>query len=188
MSFGRIILLGVGGLAVLLAAFLVVRLAVEGGRTHLAMTQEVAAPPADVFPYLVEPDLLRTWLEGFQKSEAPPGLTVGVGVRSRDHFIIGGRTVVLETTIVEFQKPQLLVVETNHPDAISRVTYRITPGAKGSLVSLEMESRYARLWIRLLEPFVRPSIQAMNRRSLEALARELSARKTRDDRKTPATR
>lgn len=60
MSLGRMLLLGVGGLVLLVAVSLVVRLAVAGGRTRLAMTQEVAAPPEDVFPYLVEPDLLRT--------------------------------------------------------------------------------------------------------------------------------
>ena len=45
---------------------------------------EIGAPPATVFPWLVDPDRLARWISGFVGSEPIGSGEVRVGSRSRD--------------------------------------------------------------------------------------------------------
>ncbi len=71
---------------------------------------EIGAPPATVFPWLVEPDRLSRWISGFIGSEPIGSGEVRVGSRSRDIIEAEGRRIEVETEIVELRPGERLAV------------------------------------------------------------------------------
>ena len=76
---------------------------------------EIGAPPATVFPWLVEPDRLARWISGFVGSEPIGSPEVRVGSRSRDIIDAEGRRIEVETEIVEVRPGERLAVRITSP-------------------------------------------------------------------------
>lgn len=89
---------------------------------------EIGAPPATVFPWLVEPDRLSRWISGFIGSEPIGSGEVRVGSRSHDTIEAEGRRFEVETEIVELQPGK-------------RVAFRITSDSHDQTDSYALDAR-----------------------------------------------
>ena len=89
---------------------------------------EIGAPPATVFPWLVDPDRLARWISGFVGSEPIGSGEVRVGSRSRDIIEAEGRRLELETEIIELLPGERLAV-------------RITSSGRDQFDSYDLDAR-----------------------------------------------
>ncbi len=137
---------------------------------------EIGAPPAAVFPWLVDPDRLAKWISGFIASEPIGSGEVRVGSRSRDTIEAEGRRFELETEIVGLRPAEHLAVRISSPaggfdqedsydlaarDGVTELTYRSEMRMRGLM--------------RLLTPLITPRIRARAANDLATLKREVEA-------------
>ena len=135
---------------------------------------EIGAPPATVFPWLVEPDRLSRWISGFIGSEPIGSGEVRVGSRSHDTIEAEGRRFEVETEIVELEPGK-------------RVAFRITSDSHDQTDSYALDARDGateltyrsdmrlRGLTRLLSPLVASQLRARAEKDLATLKREVEA-------------
>lgn len=131
---------------------------------------EIAAPPGEVFPFLIEPDRLRHWIGGFVELRPLTSGAVGVGTRSIDVFTEGGREIRMETEILTFEPGHLLEVAIAMPGMKAVSAYRLTGTARTAVAHTQTVT--FRGFVRLMAPFIGGSLR---RRMAADLARLKSA-------------
>ncbi len=131
---------------------------------------EIAAPPGEVFPFLVEPDRLRRWVGGFVESRPLTSGKIGVGSRSIDVFTERGREIRMETEILKFEPGRVLEVAIVMPGMKAVSAYRLTGGASTVVTHTQIVTLGGLM--RLMTPFVGSSLR---RRLAADLARLKSA-------------
>ncbi len=99
--------------------------------THITTAIDIVASPREVFPWLIEPDLLARWIGGFVSSEAITEGPTGLGSRSRDVLEVNGRRVVIETEITEFVADRRLSVHIRSDTHESDDRYDLEPVGSG---------------------------------------------------------
>jgi uncharacterized protein YndB with AHSA1/START domain len=94
-------------------------------------TVVVARPPAEVFPYLVEPDLMQRWIGGLIEF-TPLDDSPRVGARSRQRVEQAGRTWDVESEIVELVPNQRLAARATSSAFASTLSYALEPVPEGT--------------------------------------------------------
>jgi carbon monoxide dehydrogenase subunit G len=152
-----------------------------GGRMAEYRAQAgIAATPAQIYPYLVEPDRLKQWLGGLVESTPLTEGGTRVGARSREIVEENGRRFELESLVLDVRTNELLVVEISGSMGLMRSEYRLTGEGARTRVHHIMNARY-KGFIRLLAPFIKGMVQRKIEGDLERLrqAVEASAREPR---------
>jgi uncharacterized protein YndB with AHSA1/START domain len=113
----------------------------------------IDAAPEVVFPYLYEPDRLRLWLGGFVESRSQTPGPLRVGTRSTDVFTENGRTIEMETEVIELKPNRSLGVTVDNKMVFTEQRYELRPEGAGTVVEIDMEARGKGL-TRLMGPFL----------------------------------
>ena len=135
---------------------------------------EIGAPPAAVFPWLVEPDRLSRWIGGFVGSEPIGSGEVRVGSRSRDIIEAEGRRIELETEIVELRPGERLAVRITSPSHDQIDSYDLDARDGSTELTYRSDMRLRGL-MRLLAPLINSRIRARAEGDLATLKREVEA-------------
>lgn len=117
----------------------------------------IEATPDEVFPYLVQPELLKKWIQGFVESRQVTEGETGLGTKSIDVFDERGRKMLMETEIIGFEPGRLLAVTISHSMMEAVSTYRLD-GSMPTSVSHEQDVRFKGV-ARLFGPFMRGATQ-----------------------------
>lgn len=142
--------------------------------THITTTVDIAASASEVFPWLIEPDLLARWIGGFVSSEA---LTYGptrAGSRSRDVIEDNGRRMVIETEITEFVAERRLSVHIRSNMHESDDRYDLEPLDSATRVTYVSDLRLKGP-MRLLSRMIAPQLRARAERDLASLRERVEA-------------
>ena len=123
---------------------------------------DIAATPDEVFSYLIRPELLKQWINGFVESRPVTQGETGLGTKSVDVFEERGRQMLMATEIVGFEPGRLLAVTIRHSMLEAVSTYRLD-GSTPTSVSHHQELRLKGV-ARLFSPFMRGATQ----RSMES--------------------
>lgn len=142
--------------------------------SQIAMTVEINAAPDVVFPWLIEPDKLASWIGGFVGSEPLTEGGARLGARSRDTLGEGGRKIVAETEITEFDPGRLMRVRIVAGGATLDDTYRLAPTADGTRLEYTSDIHVGG-FMRLLAPLVTRQAQARADRDFVSLKRQIEA-------------
>ena len=117
-------------------------------------TVEIAAPPGDVFPWLVGAEERLRWMGALVESEALDNEPPAVGSRFRDVFEDHGQRIELEAELVTYEPPHALEVRlvADAFEATSRS--RLEQDGPATRLTAQIETTYKALAARLLGPVV----------------------------------
>ena len=136
--------------------------------THITTAIDIAASPSEVFPWLIEPDLLARWIGGFVGSEAMTDPPTRAGSRSRDVLDEKGRRLVIETEITEFVADRRLSVHIRYDMGENDDQYDLEPVGRGTRLSYVSDVRLKGP-MRLLSKAISPQLRARAERDLASL-------------------
>ncbi len=135
------VLLGVIGVIIAVVLIGVIVLLVLGrrddaGRNTAAI--QIDRPPAQVFPWITEPDRLKQWIGGLVESTPLTDDGLEVGARSREVIAMGNERYEMETTIVDLEPPVRLVVEIDSSGFKADARYDLVESGGGDLLLLRL--------------------------------------------------
>lgn len=151
------------GVAIAAALFLVVMtvLSRRSGAGQNSFTVSIDRPPAEVFPWLIEPYRLTRWIDGLESSTPFPGDSAVRGGRSREIIIVGGNRYTLVTEIADIRRDTLLIVhiESEPKGFTVDARYELTETGLGTRLKYTGLADYAGMFARVMEPLVTPQSQ-----------------------------
>ena len=169
----------IGGLLVLAVIILLV---MGGGRGESTLEAgiDIAKPPQTVFPYLTEPQKIKSWVSWLVDIRT---LTPGQrGVGSRDVWVMEDRNnnnqrMDIETTVTGYEQDKLLAAKLSAAMGFTGdVTYALQP-IDGNRTRLNYKASYKfEHWLaKLLEPVISRSAHQKLREDLARLKRHAEA-------------
>jgi uncharacterized protein YndB with AHSA1/START domain len=106
-------------------------------------TIELAATPADVFRWLVEPRRLTTWLGAAGAFPADPS-TLKSGYTAQSTMPTpGGSTWPTTLTVNEYSPPTTLTYTLQYPGGEAKTTYALAATATGTTLTVQSDTDYA---------------------------------------------
>jgi uncharacterized protein YndB with AHSA1/START domain len=115
----------------------------------------IAAPAADVFPWLAESERRCEWMGALVESEPLDDGPPVKGSRYHDVFEDHGRRIELEAELVEVDEPHVLVVQLSADAFDATITQRLEEEEDGvTRLTAVIETRYSRLAARVLAAIV----------------------------------
>jgi uncharacterized protein YndB with AHSA1/START domain len=115
---------------------------------------EIAQPPAAVFPYLTQPELLLRWVGGLREFEPLNGGEARVGSRSRQTMRIAGRDWRFEGEIMELERDRRIAACIRGRGLEMTSTYVLEPTEAGTRLSVDVTTAFARVFVRVLAGIV----------------------------------
>jgi uncharacterized protein YndB with AHSA1/START domain len=120
-------------------------------RVHRAEhTVEIDRPPSDVFPYLVEPELMTRWIGGLVEFRPLDEGAARVGARSLQKVHQAGRTWEVESEILELVRSERLAARAEASAFTTVVAYELEPMNGGTRLTGAVETELKGLGRRLL--------------------------------------
>jgi hypothetical protein len=131
---------------------------------------EIAAAPAEVFPWLAASELRCEWMGALTDSEPLTEGSPGIGSRFRDVFEDLGQRVELEAEIVELDPPHAMTVHLVSKvfDATSSQRLEELEGGRTRLIAV-IETEYKQRAARIAAPVVTRHAQKRLEQDLERL-------------------
>jgi uncharacterized protein YndB with AHSA1/START domain len=131
---------------------------------------EIAAAPAEVFPWLAASDRRCEWMGALTESEPLTEGSPGIGSRFRDVFEDLGQRVELEAEIVELDPPHAMTVQLVSKvfDATSSQRLEELEGGRTRLIAV-IETEYKQRAARIAAPVVTRRAQKRLEQDLERL-------------------
>jgi uncharacterized protein YndB with AHSA1/START domain len=137
-------------------------------------TVEIARPPADVFPWLLDEDKVPRWTGNLQAYERLDDGALGTGARIRQVLDVSGRRIDVELEVTRYDPPH--GAETRFTergiDVVS--AYALEPARAGTRLTQTLEAKPRGLSARMLVPVIQPRLEAKLTHDLERLRAELS--------------
>jgi carbon monoxide dehydrogenase subunit G len=130
-------------------------------------TVELARPPAEVFPWLLEEERVPRWTGHLERYEQLGPL--GAGAKVRQVLDVSGRTIDVEMEITRYEPPSGAQTRfsTNGIDVVS--DYRLEPAGAGTRLTQSVEAKARSLSARMLVPVVQPRLERKLTEDLERL-------------------
>jgi uncharacterized protein YndB with AHSA1/START domain len=137
-------------------------------------TVEIARPPEDVFPWLLEEDKVPRWTSHLETYKALDG-SLGTGSRVRQVLEVSGRRIDVELEITAYDPPRgaETVFSTNGIEVVN--AYALEPSGGGTRLTQSVDAKPSGLTARMLVPVVQPRLEEKLTQDLERLRVELSA-------------
>ena len=132
-------------------------------------TVEIARPPAAVFPYLTEPELLKRWVGGLTTFEAVDGEDASVGARSRQVMVIRGREWKLDGELTALEPDRFVQARMDGKGLTVTTSYALEPIETGTRLTATVESDFSLLVARLFGGLVSREAQRKLRADLARL-------------------
>ncbi len=120
----------------------------------------VAAPPATVFPWLVDEDKIRRWTDGIDGYEIVGGGPAALGKHVRVTLTVSGHALTLDQEIVAFEPPTTLAMRAESKGLGVASTYRVEPEGEGARVTQTVDLEAKGMTAKLLAPTVRKHMEA----------------------------
>jgi uncharacterized protein YndB with AHSA1/START domain len=136
---------------------------------------EIARPPAEVFPWLLEESLVPRWTGQLTRYERIDGGELGTGSRVRQVLEVSGRTIDVELEITAYQPPSGAQTRfsTNGIEVVS--SYALEAAGAGTRLTQSVEANPSGLTARMLVPVLQPRLEDKLTQDLERLREQLSA-------------
>jgi uncharacterized protein YndB with AHSA1/START domain len=137
-------------------------------------TVEIARPPADVFPWLLEEDKVPRWtghLRAYERLDAGP---LGAGSRVRQVLEISGRTIDVQLEVTGYEPPTGATTRfsTNGIEVVN--AYALQAAGAATRLTQSLEAKPRGLSARLLVPVIQARLEQKLTEDLERLRAELS--------------
>lgn len=135
--------------------------------TSFSHTVSIPRPPAEVFPYLFEADLVPRWT-GNLETYTPSG-PIGLGAHVRQRLEVSGQTVDVDMEITRYEPPSGAETRftTNGIDVVN--VYALAHDGAGTRLSQSLDAKAKGLTARLLLPVVQPRLERKLTEDLERL-------------------
>jgi uncharacterized protein YndB with AHSA1/START domain len=135
--------------------------------TSFSHTVTIPRPPAEVFPWLFEADLVPRWT-GNLESYAPSGPPTRGG-RVRQRLQVSGQDIDVDMEITRYEPPSSAETRfaTNGIDVVN--AYALAPDGAGTRLTQSLEAKAKGLTARLLLPVVQPRLERKLTEDLERL-------------------
>jgi carbon monoxide dehydrogenase subunit G len=134
----------------------------------------VPAPPAEVFPWLLDTDKVPRWVEGVQAYEVVGGGPVGPAAKLRQTLTVSGMTLTMELDVVEYDPPSSAVTRSELKGIAAESVYRVEPEGEGARVTQTVELDAKGLSAKMIAPMVRAQMEAKLTADLARLRDALS--------------
>ena len=123
-------------------------------------TTTVARPPAEVFPWLIEPDKVKEWMTGLERYEPLQPGPLTVGSRIRQELVVSGQHLKFELHVARLEPPSAaeLRFEGSGFKASNEYTVTQADGA-GSAVTWVIAGETTSLKAKLLAPMVQAKLE-----------------------------
>ena len=130
---------------------------------------DIAAAPAEVFPYLFDEDKVPRWttgLEGYERLDSGP---LGRGARFRQALEVSGQRFTVELEVTEYDPPAAAtsVFEVRGVDVVNR--YALADGGGRTTLTQSVEASGGGLKGRVFIPMIQPHLERKLEVDLAAL-------------------
>ncbi len=139
------------------------------GAGRNTVTIQIDRPPAQVFPWITEPERLKRWVGGLVESVPLTDGGLEEGARSREVIAMGAEHFEMETTVVDVEAPHRLVVTITSEGFVVDARYDLVESGGGTFFSYVCISRYENAFARLMEPLVTRAAQKKIEEDVERL-------------------
>lgn len=128
----------------------------------------IGAPPERVFPFMIEPELLKQWMNGLKESRPLTEGGLRVGARSEELVEEDGRRMVVLTEVVRLDHNRALVVKLENEifDAVS--SYELLAAGDATALVHELETTYKGM-MKLMSAMIGGMVQKKLEGDLERL-------------------
>jgi uncharacterized protein YndB with AHSA1/START domain len=133
-----------------------------------AHTVEIARPPADVFPWLLEQDKVPQWTGNLEAYEVLDG-AVGEGTRVRQRLELSGNHIDVEMVVVRYEPPSAADTRLEMSGIEVDFTYRLGAAGAGTSLTQTVDARANGFKARMLIPVVQPRLERKLTEDLERL-------------------
>jgi uncharacterized protein YndB with AHSA1/START domain len=140
---------------------------------HNAETVEIARPAAEIFPYLIEAEKRKLWVQGLEEATPLDDGELGVGSRFRDVIIDHGQRTTVNAEVEEYEPSDSLAVRLEARGFESHVSYRLEELNGRTRVACSIDTKSTTVVARLAAPIVLRQAQKALRNSLATLKRML---------------
>jgi uncharacterized membrane protein len=137
-------------------------------------TVEVARPPAEVFPWLLEADKVPRWTGHLQRYERLDDGPLGRGSHVRQVLEVSGRTIDVELEVTAYEPPSGAQTRfsTNGIEVVN--SYALQAAGAGTRLTQSIEAKPSGLSARMLVPIVKPRLEEKVTEDLERLRETLA--------------
>jgi len=125
---------------------------------------DIAKPPGEVFPYLLEEDKVPQWTTGLDSYERLDSGPLGRGARFREELEVSSQHLTVELEVTRYEPPHAAVTagKVRGIDLVS--TYALAEQDGGTRLTQTIEASGGGIKGRLLIPVIQPHLE----RKLEA--------------------
>jgi carbon monoxide dehydrogenase subunit G len=137
-------------------------------------TVEIARPPAEVFPWLLEVDKVPRWTGQLETYERLDDGALGRGSRVRQVLDVSGRRIDVELEITGYDPPSGAETRfsTNGIEVVN--AYTLEAAGAGTRLTQSVDAKPSGLAARMLVPIVQPRLEEKLTQDLDRLRDELS--------------
>ena len=130
---------------------------------------EIAKPPAEVFPYLLDEDKVPRWTTGLQGYERLDSGPLGRGARFRQELEVSGQRFTVEMEVTEYDPPEAATTtfKVRGVDVVNR--YALADGGGSTTLTQTLEASGGGLKGRVFIPMIQPHLERKLEADLAAL-------------------
>ncbi len=143
------------------------------GKVRSEVSITINKPAAEVFSWLVTPDKLKQWMDGFQESIPLNGDSLRVGTRSTEIIISRDERFEMAMEVTELEPKRLLGYHISHETFEQDGRYFLAEGTGQTTVQFTAVAQFKPFMFRLLSPLIAPSAQAQQEKNFATLKKLL---------------
>ena len=135
--------------------------------SSFSRTVTVPRPPAEVFPWLFEADLVPRWT-GNLETYRPSG-PIGLGAHVRERLEVSGQTVDVDMEITRYEPPSAAQTRFSMSGLDVVTAYELREDAGATELVQTLEGKASGFKARMLVPVVQPRLEAKLTEDLDRL-------------------
>jgi uncharacterized protein YndB with AHSA1/START domain len=132
----------------------------------LSHSVEIAKPPDQVFPWLLEEDKVPQWTSDLARYEAP---RLAVGEHVRQVLKLGGSEVVLDVELTRYEPPRATDSRFSTNGVNFVMTYALEAAGAGTRLTQTLDAKASGLTARMLIPVLQGRLEKKVTADLEHL-------------------
>ena len=123
-------------------------------------TTTIARPPAEVFPWLIDPEKVRQWMTGLEVYQPLEPGPLGIGSRIRQELVVSGQHLKFELQVTRLEPPSAAELRFEGSGFKAVNEYAITPhDGDGSAVTWVISGDTTSFKAKLLAPMVQAKLE-----------------------------